>query len=390
MESCFLRDPTKYVGKQAARRGARRRKGRQVPRARGIVLAGGTLGTNELLARCRFDGTLPALSPRLGELVRTNSEAILVVSVPEGRAEALGKRVAITSSIYPDPHTHIETVTYAGSGSSLLRDTWDRLEPLTGRNAETVEAKGDSLTQLMAMTAKVPFDDRRSLGHTVDVISPTLVRHFLSDIKSDLVSPGAQVADRDLYRYMRISAQVNGFDAPRNVALLFFVNDPEIYFPGARIEVVQFGDGAGGDLIEERLFRGPLSAQIRQALDYLDALSTTMIRKIPRQAEAHRTVAFPYEAMEEALVNAVYHRSYEGVPEPVKVYLYPDRMDIISYPGPAPGIEMRHFQVGAPVPPVPSRNRRIGEFLKELRLAEGRGTGIPLSLIHISEPTSLY
>lgn len=245
------------------------------------------------------------------------------------------------------------------------------------QGAETVEAKGDSLTQLMAMTAKVPFDDRRSLGHTVDVISPTLVRHFLSDIKSDLVSPGAQVADRDLYRYMRISAQVNGFDAPRNVALLFFVNDPEIYFPGARIEVVQFGDGAGGDLIEERLFRGPLSAQIRQALDYLDALSTTMIRKIPRQAEAHRTVAFPYEAMEEALVNAVYHRSYEGVPEPVKVYLYPDRMEIISYPGPAPGIEMRHFQVGATVPPVPSRNRRIGEFLKELRLAEGRGTGIP-------------
>ena len=41
-----------------------------------------------------------------------------------------------------------------------------------------------------------------------------------------------------------------------------------------------------------------------------------------------------------------------SVPEPVKVYLYPDRMEIISYPGPAPGIEMRHFQVGATVPPT--------------------------------------
>ena len=81
--------------------------------------------------------------------------------------------------------------------------------------------------------------------------------------------------------------------------------------------------------------------------------------------------------MEEALVNAVYHRSYEGNPEPIKVYLYPDRMEIISYPGPVPGIEMRHFEPGASLPPVPSRNRRIGEFLKELRLAEGRNTGIP-------------
>jgi ATP-dependent DNA helicase RecG len=81
--------------------------------------------------------------------------------------------------------------------------------------------------------------------------------------------------------------------------------------------------------------------------------------------------------MEEAIVNAVYHRGYDGPPEPVKIYLYPDRMEIISYPGPVPGIEKNHFEVGQFIPPVPARNRRIGEFLKELRLAEGRGTGIP-------------
>jgi len=199
----------------------------------------------------------------------------------------------------------------------------------------------------------------------------------LSDIKSDLVTPGVNVSDLDLYRFLRISVPVNGYEAPRNIALLFFVNDPEQFFTGARIEVVQFGDDAGGNLIEEKVFRGPIHTQIRQALDYLNSFSTTMVRKSPDQAEAYRTVAFPYEAMEEAIVNAVYHRSYEGVAEPIKVYLYPDRMEIISYPGPVPGIEMRHLQSGASVPPVPNRNRRIGEFLKELRLAEGRGTGIP-------------
>ena len=79
--------------------------------------------------------------------------------------------------------------------------------------------------------------------------------------------------------------------------------------------------------------------------------------------------------MEEAVVNAVYHRSYDNLREPTKIYLYPDRMEIISYPGPLQGIEARHLGQDGVVPPVPARNRRIGEFLKELRLAEGRGTG---------------
>lgn len=245
------------------------------------------------------------------------------------------------------------------------------------QGSETVEAQGDILTQLMQMTAKVPFDDRRCLGQTLDVLSPSLVRNFLSDIRSGLVAPGAQVSDQEIYRHLRISVKVNGYDVPKNVALLFFTHDPEQFFPGARIEIAQFGDDAGGDLIEEKTFRGPLHTQINQALDYLNAFSASMIRKVPDQAEAHRTVAFPYEAMEEALVNAVYHRSYDGNPEPIKVYLYPDKMELISYPGPVPGIEMRHFEPGATVPPVPNRNRRIGEFLKDLRLAEGRGTGIP-------------
>jgi ATP-dependent DNA helicase RecG len=243
--------------------------------------------------------------------------------------------------------------------------------------SQTVEARDERLTDLMQMTAKTPFDDRRNLQASIDAISPTLVRNFLSDIGSDLVSPGSVIPDRDLILNLRLSVRINAHEAPRNVALLFFASDPEQFFPGARIEVVQFGDDAGGNLIEEKVFRGPLHHQLRQALDYLNAYSSTMVHKVPNRAEAQRTVAFPYEAMREALVNAVYHRSYDGVPEPTKVYLYPNRMEIISYPGPVPGVELKHFLPGGAVPPVPNRNRRIGELLKDLRLAEARGTGIP-------------
>jgi cholesterol oxidase len=104
---------------ESVRSGAWVRKERRVHRARGVVVAAGPLGTNTLLQRCRLGGSLPRLSARLGELVRTNSEAILTVTVPEEQAAGFTKRVAITSSIYPDPHTHIETVSYGEDGDSM-------------------------------------------------------------------------------------------------------------------------------------------------------------------------------------------------------------------------------------------------------------------------------
>jgi len=106
---------------ESVRSGAWLRKDRRVHRARGVVVAAGPLGTNRLLQRCRLKGSLPRISARLGELVRTNSESILAVTVPEDYPEDLIERVAITSSIYPDQHTHIETVTYGDDGDSMHR-----------------------------------------------------------------------------------------------------------------------------------------------------------------------------------------------------------------------------------------------------------------------------
>jgi cholesterol oxidase len=99
--------------------GMRRDRDRRTLTAAGVIVAAGALGTNRLLQRCRLSGSLPRISHRLGELVRTNSESILAVTVPEDYPQDLTRRVAITSSIYPDPHTHIETVTYGHAGDSM-------------------------------------------------------------------------------------------------------------------------------------------------------------------------------------------------------------------------------------------------------------------------------
>jgi len=100
------------------RSGAWLSKDRRTETAGGVVVAAGALGTNQLLARCRASGSLPRISRRLGELVRTNSEAIVVVTAKDRDAD-FADGVAIGASIYPDPHTHIETVSYGRAGDSM-------------------------------------------------------------------------------------------------------------------------------------------------------------------------------------------------------------------------------------------------------------------------------
>ncbi|MGW5919517.1 GMC oxidoreductase [Nocardia fluminea] len=82
-----------------------------------VVFAAAALGTQKLLHRMRNDGVLPGLSPRLGELTRSNSEA--VVAVCSRSRYDLSQGVAITSSIHPEPHTHIEVCSY-GKGQNAL------------------------------------------------------------------------------------------------------------------------------------------------------------------------------------------------------------------------------------------------------------------------------
>jgi cholesterol oxidase len=83
-----------------------------------VVLAAGAIGTQELLHRMRDAGILTRLSPRLGELTRTNSEAILGARTFR-RDVDFTRGVAITSAFHPDEHTHIEPVRY-GRGSNAM------------------------------------------------------------------------------------------------------------------------------------------------------------------------------------------------------------------------------------------------------------------------------
>jgi ATP-dependent DNA helicase RecG len=91
--------------------------------------------------------------------------------------------------------------------------------------------------------------------------------------------------------------------------------------------------------------------------------------------ESNRIWNYSYEVLKEAIANAMYHRSYQ-IREPVEIRVYFDKIIILNRPGPDKSITNKDIKNMNFISRT-YRNNRIGDFLKELKLTEGRGTGIP-------------
>ena len=244
------------------------------------------------------------------------------------------------------------------------------------KHSSTVRARGEDERELLGLAATVPFDDRYHRTASLDDLSFRLIQQHLQDVGSDLLAQVADLSMDVLGRRMNIVGGPQEALFPKNVGLLFFNDSPHEFFPATQIDVVWFPDGPGGDVFEEMEFRGPLAAILREAVRYIErSYLKERVVKHPDRPEADRFWNYPVAAIEEALGNAIYHRSYEER-EPVEVRIMPDELLVLSYPGADRSIRMEDLQRGEAVSRR-YRNRRIGEFLKELDLAEGRSTGVP-------------
>jgi cholesterol oxidase len=198
------------------RPGAWVRRDRRVHTARGVVIAAGPLGTNSLLANCRHSGSLPDVSPRLGELVRTNSEVILAVTAPDDSVD-FTKRVAITSSVYPDPDTHVETVVYGHDGGAI-RGLYTLLVGDGTRVTRPLKLLGTLLrhpSRLLKLTTS-PGWSRRTIillvMQTLDnaiALRPTLTRGGRVRLKTE------QDPDKPIPTFIPVANQVAEFFAER-------------------------------------------------------------------------------------------------------------------------------------------------------------------------------
>ncbi len=229
--------------------------------------------------------------------------------------------------------------------------------------------------ELITLANQIPFDDQVNHFSQLSDLDLSSIKTFLSKVGSDLEKEIPNLSINELVRKMNIAEGSDEYLLPKNAGLLFFGKETQKTFPSAKIEVVIFNDESGSNYIE-KIFTGTLYQQLISALGFLkDLIVKEMVIKSELKAEAERLYNYPFDALEEALCNAVYHRGYDH-DSPIEIRINPTQIDIISFPGPLPPLNKEklknnQFDVRK------YRNRRIGEILKELHLTEGRATGIP-------------
>ena len=259
------------------------------------------------------------------------------------------------------------------SPKTMSKDNKERIYYIR-KMASTITPSQEEIRDLFALANNVPFDDRINHEAVITDLNITLIQSYLKEVGSSLYEASNKMDFVDLCKSMNIISALPEYTKPKNVGLMFFCLNPERFFPYAQIDVVQFPDDLGGDRIIEKTFKGPLHQQLREALQYIqNCVIQEQIIKLPDVAESKRFFNYPYASIEEALSNAVYHKGYD-VREPIEVRVLPDRIEIVSYPGPDRSITdegLRTYHVFN----RRYRNRRIGEFLKEMHLTEGRNTG---------------
>ena len=244
------------------------------------------------------------------------------------------------------------------------------------KGARTLKANAREERELISLARDIPFDDRINYHADIIDMKPALLADYLHTVGSDLYENALNRSVEEVATDMQLVRGPSEYRKPLNVGLMFFNEHPELFFSFAQIEVVDKPDPTGIGMTE-KTFKGPLDRQLRDALAYIrNYIIKEYVTKVPDSELAVRAFNWPYQAVEEALSNAVYHRSYQ-IHEPITVTITPEKMEILSHPGPDRSITDEHLENRVLISRR-YRNRRIGDFLKELDIVEGRNTGVPL------------
>lgn len=246
--------------------------------------------------------------------------------------------------------------------------------------SSTIEAKGEVLDEVRNLANRIPFDERGNEAIKLEDISGVLVYEHLKAIKSKLADNFAGRPLMDILDEMNLLTGPTENRLIKNVAAMMFCEHPEKFFPVTQVDIVLFPEGSieNPDLmIEVPKIVGPVPLMIRETLSYLRTnVIKKRISKPTDNEKSDKTYNYPYQSFEEAVVNALYHRDYQER-EPVEITVEPTHVDILSYSGPDRSITAEAIKEAKKLKARRYRNRRLGDFLKELDLTEGRATGIP-------------
>ena len=244
----------------------------------------------------------------------------------------------------------------------------------------SIIAKGEVLDELRELASRVPFDERGNPDIRLEDISTLLLREYLVKVGSKLASDINTKPLQEILEQMDLYVGPKENRMLRNVAAMMFCENPSKFFKRTQVEIVYFPEGRlnnPSNLYEGAVITGSVPQIIDRTLEYLKRM--LVMQSIIKHNDDYRSKKFytyPYQALEESVTNSLYHRDYQEW-EPVVITVEPDGITIQNVGGPDRSISAADISRCDILVSRRYRNRRLGEYLKELDMTEGRSTGIP-------------
>ncbi|MCM1261740.1 MAG: putative DNA binding domain-containing protein [Butyrivibrio sp.] len=244
----------------------------------------------------------------------------------------------------------------------------------------SVKANPEQERELINMSDQTPFDCRANHKADFDDISPVLLEDHLRKTGSKLAKQVRERGVEEILEDMQLLMGPPEMRYIQNVAIMMFCEHPDKFFRYTYVQMTSFPEGSIENPAVSEDFpniTGSVPQMIQATMErFRNLFIREKVIKIPNQMEALRIMNYPYQAIEEAVVNAFYHRDYMSC-EPVTIEIEPDCINIMNFPGIDRSISVKTIAEGKRFVSRYYRNRRLGEFLKELELSEGHSSGIP-------------
>ena len=246
---------------------------------------------------------------------------------------------------------------------------------------ETKEARNGVLRQLLTEKQEIEYFDKRTNTRATEAdIDILIFRDSMQEMgllfpeKSleDYFSDREQIAE--LVSPLFVRTDLDGILHPRNFTLLMFGKKTSITskFPEAyTILSIYKGTDRSEQTAERYTLTGTIVEQAKRSIELLNTQAYTAFDKTSSKPNQ---VKYPMRALQEAVINAIVHRDYE-VPEPIRITVFADRVEIKS-PGTLHwGVDKEKFLQGKASPKW--RNQSFAYLFNKLQLAQSEGQGIP-------------
>jgi len=231
----------------------------------------------------------------------------------------------------------------------------------------------NSLVELLddeGILAKFPFDSTICEEATYRNINEKLVEEFLTHraIKRKVEIPKTPIRDF-LVKTIKVVLEVDGVLKPTNTAILFFCDHPQEFMSQSSIKVARYRGNTRIEFIDSQELAGPFY----EILDDIERFFKRNTRLASKIVEFKRVdiPEYPFEAIREAIVNAMAHRDYLRIGSNIQVDIFDDRVEVTSPGGLLPGLDIKNLE-GV----HETRNKKICGIFHETKDMERYGTGV--------------